>query len=162
MIYQRLTLLIVVIISLASICCGIKKSPSALQWRPDGQMNSNHLWAGMTVNHSLFTPGSVDQMLIEFSVFNDGKTTVAANPCISRSTLVVNGNELSWRDAEWFAFNLANGLRSGDPLAAGVGSSFGKSGMGRLFHKPGLYNVVWKSDCFEAQPVSFRVMAGDK
>jgi hypothetical protein len=146
MLHKLSTVLAVAFIGLSVIFCGSKKQ----------ETNSNHNWAGMTFNHALYT--GTNEMVIEFAVFNDGNVPVAANPCIDHSTLLINGAQLTGKDLEWFSFNLVNGPRSADPLPAGDGTSVSKGGLGQVFQKPGVYNVIWKSDCFESQPVYFRVM----
>ena len=152
MIEKLSTLSTVGLIGLSMIFCGSKKE----------QTSSTHLWAGMTVNHALYTEGGMNEMVIDFAVFNDGNTPAAVNPCIDHSTFVINGTQLSGKDSEWFAFSLVNGPRSTDPLPPGKGTYIVKGGFGQIFQKPGIYNVVWKSDCFESQPVFFRVVPGDK
>jgi hypothetical protein len=116
------------------------------------------LWAGLSVNHALYTSGWTNEMVMEFAVLNEGTKPAAINPCIDHSTLVVNGAELTGKDRQWFSFNLANGPRPNDPLPAARGTSIVKSGFGQFFDRPGIYKVVWKSDCFESYPVTFRVM----
>ena len=140
------------LIGLSIVFCGSNKE----------QTNSTHVWAGMTVNHALYTAGWMNEMVIDFAVFNDGNAPAVVNPCIDRSTFVINGIQLSGKDFEWFAFNFGNGPRSIDPLPAGKGTYIEKGGFGQFFQKPGVYRVVWKSDCFESQPVFFRVMPRDK
>jgi hypothetical protein len=148
MLHKLSTVSIVAFLGLSVIFCGSKKQ----------QTGSNHTWAGVTFNHALYTEGWTNDMVIEFAVFNDGNAPVAANPCIDRSTLLINGAQLTGKDLEWFSFNLVNGPRSPDPLPAGNGTGVSKGGFGQLFQKPGVYTVIWKSDCFESQPVFFRVM----
>jgi hypothetical protein len=150
MFHKLYTLSAVFLIGLSVIFCGSKKQ----------QTKSNRIWAGITVNHALYTEGWTKEMVIEFAVFNDGNAPAAVNPCIDGSTLLINGAQLAGKDLEWFSFNLVNGPRSVDPLPAGSGTSVVKNGFAQLFQKPGVYNVVWKSDCFESQPVFFRVMPG--
>lgn len=148
MLHRLSTLSAVAFIGLSVIFCGSKKQ----------QTKSNPIWAGITVNHALYTEGWTNEMVIDFAVFNDGNAPAAVNPCIDRSTLLINGAQLTGKDLEWFSFNLGNGPRSVDPLAAGSGTYVVKGGFGQLFQKPGVYNVVWQSDCFESQRVFFRVM----
>ena len=148
MLHRLSILLVVTLMGLSLILCGSKKT----------QTNAAHIWSGITVNHALYTEGWTNQVVIDFAVFNDGGVPVAVNPCIDRSTFVVNGAQLTGKDLEWFSFNLGNGPRSIDPLQPGQGTYIEKGGFGDLFQKPGVYNVAWKSDCFESQPIFFRVM----
>ena len=138
----------ITIIGLSAIFCGSKQQST----------NSNHIWAGISLNHALYTEGWTNEMVIEFAVFNEGSAPATVNPCIDRSTLIVNGVQLSGTDYGWFAFNLVNGPRAVDPLQSNSGTYLGKGGFGQFFQKPGVYTVVWKSDCFESQPTFFRVM----
>lgn len=116
------------------------------------------LWAGITVNHPLYTEGSTNEVVMDFAVFNDSTLPAAVNPCFDHSTLVINGAELAGKDREWFLFNIGNGPRATDPLQSGRGAYAAKTGLGQLFQKPGIYQVVWKSDCFESSPIVLRVM----
>ena len=147
MLYKLLTL------ATAASICG-----SVALYRNNKLTNPTRLWSGIIVNHALYTEGSTNEMVVEFAVFNDGSVPAAVNPCIDRSTLVINGASLSGKDLDWFHFNLGNGPRSLDPLPAGKGTGVTKGGLGQLFPKADVYTVVWKGDCFESQPVSFRVM----
>src|SRR5262252_11240532 len=121
-----------------------------------GQTNPPHFWAGLTVNHALYSEGSMGEMVIDFALFNDGQEPASINACIDRSTLVINDVQLSENKFERFSFYLSNGPRSVGPLAAGKGTHISKSGFEEFFQKPGLYKVVWKSNCFESASVSFR------
>ena len=141
-------LLVVILIGLSMVLSGSKKS----------QPTPAHIWAAITINHALQTEGWTNQIVFDFSVFNDGGVPAAVNACIDGSTFVINGTPLAGKDLEWFSFNLGNGPRSVDPLPPGSGTSISKGGFGELFQKPGVYNVIWKSDCFDSPPVVFRVM----
>jgi hypothetical protein len=136
------------LLGLSLVFCGSQKpEPGAAK-----------LWAAITVNHPLYTEGWMNEMVMDFAVFNEGKLPAAVNPCFEHSTLVINGAELTGKDLDWFRFNISNGPRAKDPLPSGRGVYAAKNGNGQLFQKPGVYNVVWKSDCFESSPVVFRVM----
>ena len=112
MLHKLSTASAVAFIGLSVIFCGSKKQ----------QTKSNHTWAGITFNHALYTEGWTNEMVIDFAVFNDGNAPVAVNPCIDRSTLLINGAQLTGKDLEWFSFNLGNGPRSVDPLPVGGGT----------------------------------------
>lgn len=145
---RKASIFSVALFGLSLVLCGSQ--------RPEP--GANKLWAGITVNHPLYTEGWTKEMVMDFAVFNDSKLPAVVSPCFDNSTLVINGAELTGRDRDWFSFNLANGPRSTNPLAPGRGTYGTKTGLGQLFQKPGIYNVAWKSDCFESSPIVFRVM----
>lgn len=138
----------VALLGLSLLFCGSQKQ----------EPGANKLWAGITVNHPLYTQGWTNEMVMDFAVFNESKLPATVNPCFDHSTLIINGAELTGKDLELFRFNLGNGLRAIDPLPSGRGIYAVKHGLGQLFQKPAIYKVVWKSDCFESSPVVFRVM----
>jgi hypothetical protein len=141
-------LLVVTLIGLSVIPSGSKKP----------QTKAAHFWAAITINHPLQFEGWTNQIVFDFAVFNDGGVPIAVNPCINRSTFIINGAPLAGKDVEWFSFNLGNGPRTIDPLPPGQGTYIEKGDFGQPFQKPGVYSVVWKSDCFESPPLVFRVM----
>ena len=134
---------------------GLSPMPSG---RKQPQTTAGKFWAAITINHPLQTEGWTNQIVFDFAVFNDSGAPIAVNPCINRSTFVINGAPLAGNDLAWFSFNLGNGPRTIDPLRPGEGTYIEKSGFDGPFQKPGVYSVVWKSDCFESQPLVFRVM----
>jgi hypothetical protein len=140
--------LTVTLLGLSLFLCGSQKQES----------NATSLWAGITVNHPLYTQGWTNEMVVDFAVFNEGKLPAAVNGCFDQSTLAINGAELTGKDLESFRFNLSNGPRAKDPLPSGRGVYAVKNGLGQFFQKPGIYRVVWKSACFESSAVVFRVM----
>jgi len=152
---RRLSILFAAtLIGLSVILGGYEKTESGYQ---KTESSAPHIWAAITVNDPLPAEGSTNQIVFHFAVFNDGGVAVAVNPCIDGSTFAINGALLKGKDLEWFSFNIGNGPRSVDPLPPGSGTSITKDGWGAFFQKPGVYSVVWKSDCFESPPVVFRV-----
>ena len=152
---RRLSILFAAtLIGFSLILGGNQKTESGYQ---KTESSAPHVWAAIAVNDPLPAEGGTNQIVFTFAVFNDGVVAVAVNPCIGRSTFVINGALLEGKDLEWFSFNLGNGPRSVDPLPPGSGTSITRGGFGAFFQKPGIYSVVWKSDCFESPPVVFRV-----
>ncbi len=110
------------------------------------------LWAALGVNHSVFPADQVKDLVIEFTIVNDGDRPV--DPGIAGSRIIVNGNEL--RDS---ALILGKGPRDArfTSLPPGDHIRF-TSKLGDLFQAPGTYHVTWRGDLFLAPEVSFRVL----
>ncbi|MDQ3819927.1 MAG: hypothetical protein M3362_19940 [Acidobacteriota bacterium] len=117
-----------------------------------------HIWAAISVPHPIFYEGWTNQIIMDFAVVNDSGKPFVVTSCINTSKLVINGEELKGNDLADIYFNLNNGPReSSIPFPSGRGFYFNKS-IGHYFQKPGIYQVIWKSDCFESPPIVFRVM----
>ena len=110
------------------------------------------LWAALSVSRPVFRAGSTKELLIHFTLVNDGVKPI--DPKIESSKIIINGEELENsalilgngpRDARW------NALPPGDMLEFTYA-------LEDYFKKPGIYRVSWKGDNFEAPTIVFRVM----
>lgn len=111
------------------------------------------LWAALSISRPLFHAGSTKELLIHFTLVNDG--IKAIDPKIESSKLMINGEELDDsgfllsggpKDARW------NALPPGDTLEF----AYALEG---YFKKPGIYRVSWKGEDFETSTIVFRVMS---
>jgi hypothetical protein len=110
------------------------------------------LWAGITVNRTVFSRFVKDPVLVSFSLVNDGEEPV--NPEVESSRLLVNGKELEdWSDI------IRNGIRDGRwkslPSKDYIDFTYDLSDH---FTKPGVYRLSWKGKGFQADDVVFRVL----
>ena len=110
------------------------------------------LWAALSVSRPLFHAGSTKELLIHFTLVNDGIKPI--DPKIESSKIIINGEELENsgiilgngpRDARW------NALPPGDTLEFAYA-------LEDSFKKPGIYRVSWKGKNFETSTIVFRVM----
>ena len=142
------------IFSLAGVLCFGFLLPN---WTSAEQSQSRpHLWAAISVSEPLFHEGWTKDLLIHFTVVNDGGEAV--NPKLTASHIIINGEEL--KDT---AFILGNGPRDArwDSLPPGDGLKFTYA-LGEYFKEPGIYKVSWKGEGFEAPAIVFRVMSRKK
>ena len=114
--------------------------------------DSHKLWAALSVSRPLFHAGATKELLIHFTLVNDGSKLI--DPKIESSKIIINGKELGDsgfilsngpRDARWHA------LPPGDTLEFAYA-------LENYFKEPGIYKVAWKGDDFETPPIVFRVM----
>ncbi len=114
--------------------------------------NNSRLWAAVSINEPLHQEGWTRNLLIHFTLVNDGNATL--DPEIDSSKIIVNGVEI-----ENSAFILGNGPRSPEwnALPPGRSIQFAKA-MGDYFERPGIYRVSWKGENFETRAIEFRVM----
>jgi hypothetical protein len=110
------------------------------------------LWAALGVSHAVFHANDVKELVVEFTIVNDGPRPI--DPGIAGSRIVVNGKELP--DS---ARILGNGPRDArfTSLPPGDHLRF-TSRLGDQFQAPGTYHVSWRGDAFRAPLVSFRVL----
>lgn len=110
------------------------------------------LWAALSVSRPLFHTGSTKELLIHFTLVNDGAKTI--DPKIEASKIIINGEEL-----EDSGLVLGNGPRDTrwKDLPPGGMLEFAYA-LENYFKKPGIYRVSWKGDNFEAPAIVFRVM----
>ena len=110
------------------------------------------LWAALSVSRPLFHAGATKELLVHFTLVNDGIKTI--DPKIEASKIIINGEELDSsglilgngpRDTRWKA------LPPGDTLEFTYA-------LEDYFKGPGIYRVSWKGDNFETPTIVFRVM----
>ncbi len=110
------------------------------------------LWASLSVSRPLFHAGWTKELLIHFTLVNDGSKTI--DPKIESSKIIINGVDL-----ENSGFILSNGPRDGRWRALPPGDSLEFTyTLGDYFKKPGVYRVSWKGENFETSTIVFRVM----
>jgi len=118
---------------------------SANQERPE-------LWASLSVSRPLFHAGRTKELLIYFTLVNDGSRTI--DPKIESSKIIINGVELG--DS---GFILSNGPRDKRWRALPPGDSLEFTyALEDYFKEPGVYRVSWKGENFETPTIAFRVM----
>jgi hypothetical protein len=116
------------------------------------------VWAAVSVQPSVSWRNQSDQLLVCFSVVNDGPTAI--NP--RSSHLLINGEEpRDWRTT------VGGGLRistidevktfSRNELLPGRVEQF-CYGLGEYFKKPGIYTVGWWGENFRAADITIRVL----
>jgi hypothetical protein len=112
------------------------------------------LWAALGVSHAVFGRGELGGLNVEFTLVNDGETTV--DPKVGASRIVVNGVELA--DS---GLILGNGPRDArfSALPPGEHLRFGYA-LGDHFKEPGVYRVSWRGEDFRSPEVVFRVLPG--
>ena len=115
------------------------------------------LWAGISVPKPIFGEGEAAKLQMSFGVVNDGSATV--DPKIGASHLSINGVE----PKDWLIV-INNGLRTPEfeALPPGHVLSFGYLLGARYFAQPGVYTVRWWGENFKAQPITFRVLPGNR
>jgi hypothetical protein len=114
------------------------------------------LWAAISVSDPLFEEGWTKELMIHFTLVNDGTTTI--DPKVGTWKLVVNGEESA--DS---GFIFGNGIRDTRWEALPTGDKLRFTyALEQYFKKPGIYRVSWKGDGFEALPIEFRVMPNKK
>ena len=106
---------------------------------------------------TIFGEGGTAKLTINFGIVNDGSST--ANPQIGASHLSINGVEPS----DW-PIVINNGLRNPEfeALPPGHFLSFSYLLGDRYFAKPGVYSVQWWGETFRAEPITFRVLPGNR
>ena len=142
--------------NLRSIICLIASLISLPMPSSPSHQEALGLWAAVSVSEPEFQEGWTKQLVMSFSLVNDG--TKVVDPKVESWRLVINGGEAADsgfifgngpRDARWKA------LPAGDSLRFAYA-------MGRYFKEPGIYRVSWKGEGFETLPIEFRVMPGKK
>jgi hypothetical protein len=116
--------------------------------------NQEHpkLWASLSVSRPLFHAGWTKELLIHFTLVNDGSKTI--DPRIESSKIIINGVEL-----ENSGFILSNGPRDRRWRAVPPGDSLEFTyALEDYFKEPGIYRVSWKGDNFETPTIVFRIM----
>jgi hypothetical protein len=110
------------------------------------------LWASLSVSRPLFYAGWTKELLVYFTLVNDGNKTI--DPKIESSKIIINGVEL--KDS---GFILSNGPRDKRWRALPPGDSLEFSyALEKYFQEPGIYRVSWKGENFETPAIVFRVM----
>jgi hypothetical protein len=140
--YRKIFLTTIIIVSLGCVLINeIKAKPQ-----------TPHLWAAIGVSDPLFREAWTKDLMLHFTVVNDGSETI--DPKIESSKIIINGEEL-----EPSSFIFSNGIRSTNWNALAPGEALRFSlGMNEYFKKPGIYKVAWKGENFEAPVIVFRVM----
>lgn len=140
--YRKLIFVIVVLAS----GCSLPRSARA-------QQEPSTLWAGLSINRSLFREGQTEDLQFYFAVVNDGHMIV--DPKIEDTRIIVNGAELKEAGMPVFRNGLRpmnfNALKPGDAIEI-------MPVLGTYFGKSGTYQVSFKGADFETPPVVFRVL----
>ena len=114
--------------------------------------SSPKLWATVSVGDSKFQEGETKELMINFTVTNDGNSTV--DPKIDLSKIVVNGKELD--DSAWI---FANGPRDANWNALPPGGTLRFAyNLAKYFQASRVYRISWKGPAFEAPTIEFRVV----
>lgn len=116
--------------------------------------NQEHpkLWASLSISRPLFHAGWTKELLIHFTLVNDGSKSI--DPKIESSKIIINGVEL-----ENSGFILNKGPKDGRWRALPPGDSLEFTyALEDYFKEPGIYRVLWKGDNFETPTIVFRVM----
>jgi uncharacterized membrane protein YciS (DUF1049 family) len=118
---------------------------------PQADRPSN-LWAALSVNHPLFEQGQTKDLKIEFTLVNDGDTSI--DPKIADSVIVINGQELAESSVI-----LGGGPKDGrfQLLPPGAHVQLSRA-LGDHCNKPGVYRVSWKGDGFQSPEIVIRVV----
>jgi type II secretory pathway pseudopilin PulG len=118
---------------------------------PQADRGSN-LWAALSVNHPLFEQGQTKDLKIEFTLVNDGDTSI--DPKIADSVIVINGQELAESSVI-----LGGGPKDGrfQLLPPGAHVQLSRA-LGDHCNKPGVYRVSWKGDGFQSPEIVIRVV----
>jgi hypothetical protein len=110
------------------------------------------LWASVSVSRPLFHAGWTKELLVHFTLVNDGSETI--DPKLESSKIIINGVAL--KDS---GFILSNGPRDKRWRALPPGDSLEFTyALEEYFKQPGIYRVSWKGDNFETPTIVFRVM----
>src|SRR5688572_8906238 len=100
------------------------------------------LWASLSVSRPLFHVGWTKELLVHFTLVNDGSKTL--DPRIESSKIIINGVEL-----EDSGFIFGNGPRDKRWRALPPGDSLEFSyALEKYFQAPGIYRVSWKGETF--------------
>jgi hypothetical protein len=120
-------------------------------WTPANQ-EQRKLWASISVSRPLFHAGWTKELLVHFTLVNDGSETL--DPRIESSKIIINGVEL-----EESGFILSNGPKDKRWRALPSGDSLELTyALEKYFKEPGIYRVSWKGEGFETPTIIFRVM----
>jgi hypothetical protein len=153
--YQRPTGMGRLLFALAATLIPMFPGITCAQGRDDSQREVA-LWAAISTPQPIFSATGTANLQISFGLVNDGRSTL--NPNIGASHLSINGVE----PKDWL-FVINNGIRTSEfeALPPGHFLSFTYV-LGRYFAKPGIYTVRWWGENFRAQPITFRVLPGNR
>jgi hypothetical protein len=107
------------------------------------------VWASLSMNHAVFKQDEVKDLLIEFSLVNDGSTPI--DPGISHSRLIVNGQEAAGSILAEAEDPRYRSLAVGDRL------QFTRK-LGDMFRSPGTYRLSWRGESFQSRELTLRVL----
>jgi hypothetical protein len=111
-----------------------------------------NLWAALSVNHPAFMQGRTEDLIIEFTLVNDGAKAI--DPKIAESRIVINGKELA--DS---GLILSGGLKDAQVRALSSGDNLQFAvGLGDHFTEPGTYRVSWKAAGFQSPEILLRIL----
>jgi len=116
------------------------------------QKKAGSIWAGLSVNHSIFKAGQTEDLRIEFTLVNDGDKVI--DPKIPESQIVINGKELS--DSGMILSSVQKGTRF-KALPPGESLQFDCL-LGDQFKEPGVYRVSWKGSGFQSSEIVLRIL----
>jgi hypothetical protein len=110
------------------------------------------LSAALNVNHSVFTFDDVKDLVVEFTIVNDGPQTI--DPGIAGSRLIINGKEI-----EDSGLLLGNGPRDARFTALPPGDLIRfTTRLGDQFQVPGTYHISWRGSQFRTLEIPIRVL----
>jgi len=116
------------------------------------QTKAGSLWAGLSVNHPVFKAGQTRDLIIEFTLVNDGDKVI--DPKIADSRIVINGTELS--DSGLILSSVQKGARF---RALPPGESLQlECLLGDQFKQPGIYHISWKGAGFQSSEIVLRIL----
>jgi len=116
------------------------------------QPRAASLWAGLSVNHAVFKAGQTKDLIIEFTLVNDGDKVI--DPKIADSRIVINGKERT--DSGMIFSGVEKGprfkaLSPGDSLQLDLP-------LGDQFREPGTYRISWKGAGFASPEIVLRIL----
>ncbi len=116
------------------------------------QPKAASLWAGLSVNHPIFKAGQTRDLIIEFTLVNDGDKVI--DPKIADSRIVINGKERT--DSRMIFSGLGKGARF-KALSPGDSLQFSLS-LVEQFREPGTYRISWKGADFHSPEIVLRIL----
>ena len=116
------------------------------------QPKTASLWAGLSVNHAIFKAGQTRDLIIEFTLVNDGDNVI--DPKIEDSRIVIKGKERT--DSGMIISGVQKGSRF-KALSPGDSLQFSLP-LGDWFMEPGTYRIAWKGDGYHSPEIVLRIM----
>ena len=134
----------------------MRSAPTAVVAATPGttdQFKAGSLWAGLSVNHAIFKAGQTKDLIIEFTLVNDGDQVI--DPKIADSRIVINGKECT--DSGMIFSGVEKGPRF-KAVSPGDSLQFSLS-LIEQFREPGTYRLSWTSAEFRSPEIVLRILA---
>jgi hypothetical protein len=125
-------------ILMITVLLGCANSSTKLSSKGTPKQSGAKIWAAISVNQPVFVGGWTANLQINFTLVNDGATTI--NPEIGSSEIIVNGK--TWADSSLIFGNGPRDHRFTE-LPPKDYLLFGYA-LGERFNEPGIYKVSWK------------------